>query len=148
MTAVALPTTKQSRATQQITPLQARVMLAGTPKAGKTSLLANWAPDSTLIIDTQRGSTLLDGEHYVSHVESWAGFEAVVKQLCETDHPFQTVGIDMIDDVWKFADRFAAEKNGQVAAGLVEYGKGTAEAEGLFRREIGSCWRSRSGCGS
>lgn len=132
-----LTTTKQSIRSAQITPLQARVMLAGMPKAGKSTLAAGWAPDTTLIIDTQKGTTLLDGEHYVEHVKSWEAFVTVVDDLVKPGHPFKTVVVDMADDVWKFADLFAAEKKGMVAAGLIEYGKGTAEAEGLFRREIG-----------
>lgn len=132
-----LPTTKQSMATAGITPLQARVMLAGMPKAGKSTLASGWAPETTLLIDTQKGSTLLDGEHFVSHVSSWDGFVKVVDDVVKGDHPFKTVVIDMIDDVWKAADLFAAEKKGMVAAGLIEYGKGTAEAEGLFRQQIG-----------
>lgn len=140
-----LPQTKQSRASQQVTPLDARVMVAGMPKAGKTTLAAGWAPDSTLMIDTHKGTTLLDGEHYVEHVADWAAFERVVNDLTTVEHDFKTVVIDLIDDVWKMADRFAAEKKGQVAAGLIEYGKGTAEAEGLFRREVGKLFAASVG---
>jgi len=140
-----LPERKQSRTSQQVTPFDARVMLAGMPKAGKTTLAAGWAPDTTLIIDTHKGTTLLDGEHYVEHVADWAAFEAVVAALVTAEHPFRTVVIDLIDDVWKMADRYAAEKNGKVAAGLVEWGKGTAEAEGLFRREVGKLFAAPLG---
>jgi pantothenate kinase len=35
-----LPTKKQSRESLDVTPLNARVMLAGTPKAGKSTLAA------------------------------------------------------------------------------------------------------------
>jgi hypothetical protein len=44
-----LPTQKQSRAGK--TPLNVRVLLAGTPKVGKSTLAAQWAPDETLMID-------------------------------------------------------------------------------------------------
>lgn len=132
-----LPDKTQSRASQQVTPLQARVMLAGMPKSGKTTLAAGWAPETTLIIDTHKGTTLLDGEHYVSHVASWPDFEKVVGEIIKGGHPFKTVVIDLVDDIWKFADLHAAQKKGQVAAGLIDYGKGTAEAEGLFRQQVG-----------
>jgi hypothetical protein len=145
MSATALPTAKQSRDTQGITPLNARVMLAGMPKAGKTTLAGQWAPDTTLIIDTQHGTDLLDGEHYVQHVTDWDGFVSTVDLLVAGGHPFKTVVIDLIDDVWKFADMYAADKKNVAAAALVEYGKGTEEAEGLFRRQVGRLLASTLG---
>jgi predicted GTPase len=33
-------------------------MLAGTPKVGKSTLAAAWAPDTTLIVDTHNGTKL------------------------------------------------------------------------------------------
>lgn len=132
-----LPTTMQSRRTLEVTPAQARVMLAGMPKSGKTTLLAGWKPATTLIIDTHKGTTLLDGEHFAQPVATWNEFVTTVDDIVKGDHPFETIGIDLVDDIWKFADLHAAEKSNVVAAGLVEYGKGIAEAEGLFRQQIG-----------
>lgn len=132
-----LPTTMQSRSSQSITPARARVMLAGMPKSGKTTLASGWKPATTLLVDTHKGTTLLDGEHYVAHVGTWEAFVAVVDAVVKGDHAYETVVIDLVDDIWKFADFFAAQKKNMVAAGLVEYGKGTAEAEGLFRQQVG-----------
>lgn len=145
MTALALPTSPQTRESLQITPLAARVFVAGFPKVGKSTLLGQWAPETTLILDTHHGTDLLDGEHYVQHVHDWASFERAVDQIVAGDHAFKTIGVDLVDDVWKFADLCAAQKKGQVAAGLVEYGKGTAEAEGLFRRAVGKLFASPYG---
>jgi hypothetical protein len=72
------------------------------------TLAANWAPDSTLIIDTQHGTDLLPGEHFVSHVNDWTEFCGVVDKLCAGEHEFRTVVIDMVDDVFRFADRHYA----------------------------------------
>ena len=133
-----LPTKPQTRETLAITPLQARVLLAGFPKVGKSTLLSQWAPATTLIIDTHKGSTLLPGEHYVQHVSAWQQFEETVDQIVAGRHSYKTIGVDLIDDVWKFADYAAAQKHGgKVAAGAVEYGKGTADAEGMFRQAVG-----------
>lgn len=145
MTALALPTAPQTRETLQITPLDARVFIAGFPKVGKTSLLGEWASKTTLIVDTHHGTDLLDEGHFVMHVSSWADFERVVALIVAGEHSFKTIGLDLIDDIWKFADLHAAQKKGQVAAGLVEYGKGTAEAEGLFRQAIGKLFASDYG---
>ena len=143
--APALPTQPQTRQTLQVTPLEARVMLAGMPKVGKSTVLAGWAPKTTLIIDTHHGTDLLDGEHFVQHVHDWAGFERVIDLIVAGGHQYKTIGIDLIDDVWKFADLHVAKKKGQVAAGLIEYGKGTAEAEGLFRQALGKLFASPYG---
>jgi hypothetical protein len=106
-----LPKAKQSRTSLDITPLNARVMLASTPKCGKTTLASEWAPDTTLIIDTQHGTDLLPGEHYVQHVTDWTAFASTVDKLCEPGHTFKTVVIDMVDDVWRFVDRYYAGPN-------------------------------------
>lgn len=132
--AVKLPDTKTSREGKD--PRDARILLSSPPKIGKTTLLSQWAPDTTLILDTHKGTALLDGEHYIAPIASFADFESAVDQLAAGGHQFRTVGIDLIEDIWKLADRAAAERNGKVAAGLVDYGRGTAEAEGLFRRAV------------
>lgn len=127
--------TKQTRVGK--TPAHARVMLAGMPKAGKTTMAANWNPDHTLIVDTHGGTTLLAGEHYVEHVSAWEEFVTLVDRIVKGDHPFETVVLDLTDDIYRFADLFVAKKKNMVAAGLIEYGKGLAEAVGLFQQEIG-----------
>jgi hypothetical protein len=132
-----LPTTKQSRETLNVGPLNARVMLAGMPKSGKTTLLSNWAPDSTLIIDTQRGTDLLDGEHYVEHVTDWTRFAGVVDRLAEGGHPYKTVGIDLCDDIWNFVDRHYAGPGKALATATDDYGRSAKQAEGEFRAVIG-----------
>lgn len=140
---MSLPTQKTSRAGMD--PRDARVMLAGTPKVGKTTLAGAWAPDTTLLLDTHRGTVLLDGEHYVEHIDSFSMFEKKVDEIVKTQHPFRTIVVDLIEDVWKMADLAAARANGKVAAGLVEYGKGTAHAEGLFRHAVGKLLQSQYG---
>lgn len=141
-----LPTAPQTRESQQITPLDARVLLAGFPKVGKSTLLAGWAPKTTLLVDTHKGSTLLPGEHFVQHISTWQQFEETVDLICAGNHSFKTIGIDLVDDVWKLADHAAAQRHGgKVAAGVVEYGKGTAEAEGLFRQTVGKLLASPYG---
>lgn len=135
MSKLALPTQPQTRAA--LDPRDARVMLAGFPKSGKTSLLAQWAPKETLIIDTQSGTTLLDGEHYVMHVTNWAEFVDLVDLLVAGAHQFRTIGLDMIDDLWKMADLEVSHRRKVAAASLADYGKGTAEQEAIFREQIG-----------
>jgi hypothetical protein len=132
-----LPTKPQTRDELGLTPMNARILLLGVPKVGKTTLAANWAPTKTLFIDTQHGTDMLEGEHFVKHVSSWSEFESVVDKIAEGKHEFEAIVVDTIDDVYKFCDAHVAASRGQVAAGLIDYGKGTAEAEGLFRRAVG-----------
>lgn len=133
-----LPTTKQTRDSNPVKPEQARVMLVGTPGAGKTTLSAAWAPETTLIIDTQHGTDLLDGEHYVAHVTDWKSFAALVEELTSTDHRYKTIVIDLIDDVWNWCDVAHAGKNGVSAAATDDFQKAIRTAETVFRTTLGS----------
>lgn len=119
------------------TPMHARILLIGHPKVGKSTLAASWAPDKTLILDTHNGTRLLPGEHYVQPINSYQRFTEAVDLLAKGDHQFTNVVIDTIDDIYKFADAAAGDKSGKVAAGLVDFGKGTAYAEAVFRRDVG-----------
>lgn len=134
---VTLPDKPQTRESLGITPMNARVFLAGMPKVGKTTLAATWAPAETLIIDTQAGTNLLDGEHYVAHVSDWPGFTGVVDQLARGGHLFRTVVIDMIDDVWNFADAYHAGKGKSLATATDDYSRSAKNAEGAFRHAVG-----------
>lgn len=131
-----LPTTKQSRETLGVNPLNARVLLAGMPKSGKSTLLSGWAPESTLILDTQQGTTLLEGEHYVKHIKNWREFEQTIDELAAGGHQFKTVGIDMIDDLWNFVDQHCAKSGHVLASATDDYNRSAKNAEGTFRRAI------------
>jgi hypothetical protein len=120
-----------------MSPLQARVFLAGTPKSGKTTLLGSWAPKQTLIVDTQRGTDLLEGEYFPQHIKNWNGFVETVDLLVGGDHQFKTVGIDLIDDVWMFADQHYAGGGKELATATDDYGRSAKNAEGAFRHVIG-----------
>jgi hypothetical protein len=132
-----LPDSKQSRKSLDVTPLSVRVMLAGMPKAGKSTLAAAWAPDTTLIVDTQRGTTMLDGEHYVAHVGDWQMFDRLVSELVNNEHDYKTVVLDLVDDLWTFADEFYAGKNAVLASATDDWQRSIKTAEGMFRRTIG-----------
>jgi hypothetical protein len=75
MTALALPTVPADAGDVADHAAAARVFVAGFPKVGKSTLLGQWAPETTLIVDTHHGTDLLDGEHFVQHVSDWTSFE-------------------------------------------------------------------------
>lgn len=130
-----LPDTKRVR--PEIPPASVRVLLAAPPKAGKSTLLGAWLPDTTLIIDTQDGSSLLDGDHYVQPVSDWQGFVDTVDALCAGGHPYTTVGIDLISDVWRFCDLAKAGKGAETAASTNDYQATIRAAEAVFIKTIG-----------
>lgn len=132
---MALPTEPQTRVGRS--PLTVRVLLSGTPKVGKTTLASSWAPDRTLIIDTQGGTHHLDGEHFVSHVATWPEFVSVVDELMKPGHQFECVVIDMIDDLWNFVDKHYAGKGAELATATEDYQRAARNAEGAFRVQIG-----------
>lgn len=129
---LSLPSSKTSREGRD--PRDARVLLSSPPKIGKTTLASQWAPDTTLILDTHKGTALLDGEHYVQPITSFDDFEKTVDDIVKGAHPFRTVVVDLVEDVWKFADQKAADSFGKKAAASVEYGRATGEQKGLFER--------------
>jgi hypothetical protein len=108
----------------------------GPRKVGKTTLASQWAPDTTLLLDTHKGTELLEGEHYIAPIKSLADFESAVDQIAAGGHHYRTIVVDLIEDIWKFAKRAAADRYGKLSAASVEYGKGTDEAVETFRRAV------------
>jgi hypothetical protein len=119
--------------------------LAGPPKCGKTTLLGQWAPDTTLIVDTQHGTDLLDGEHYVQHVHDWVSFVQLVDHLVAVQHRFETIGLDLVDDIWNFCDAHHAGRGAALATATDDYGRAAKNAEGAFRSTVGNLLASDLG---
>src|ERR1700744_834896 len=134
MTPVALPT---EPAVRKASPLDARVFLGGVPKVGKTTVASQWNPKHTLFLDCEGGTRLLDGEHFVLPVNRYHDFVEAV-DLLKGEHPYKTVIVDTVDQLVKLADRHVADGRKAIAAGVVDYGKGLAELEGLVRRDVGT----------
>lgn len=135
---MSLPTKPQSRA--GMPPRKARVLLGAAAKVGKTSLLGAWAPQTTLIVDTHHGTELLEGEHYVAHVRDWPGFVGIVNDLVRTRHQFQTIGLDLVGDLWRMADfHFGTTKDGlkTPASATNDYGRSSSKARAAFEVELG-----------
>jgi hypothetical protein len=117
-------------------PRRARVLLGASQKVGKTTLLGTWAPNTTLIVDTQNGTLLLDGQHYVQHVANWTEFVSVVDDIVRGNHMFHTVGLDLVNDIWRFADRYHG-KGDTPASAMDDYGRSSAKAQAAFTGQIG-----------
>ncbi len=132
-----IPETKQSRDDLEASPLDVRVLLAGMPKVGKSTLAASWAPETTLIVDTQRGTTMLEGDHFVAHVTHWREFNELVTELTTTEHRFRTVVLDLVDDLWRFCDVAHAGKGEVLASATDDWQRSIKTAEGVFIDTVG-----------
>lgn len=131
-----LPTKPQTRA--GMPPRRARVLLGAAAKVGKTETIANWAPATTLIVDTQNGTLLLNGEHYVKHVHDWPGFVGVVNDVCRGNHMFHTIGLDLVNDLWDACNLYYGKPaDGIPASAIEDYGRSGARAKAAFKSQIG-----------
>jgi hypothetical protein len=123
-------------------PRRARILLGGAAKTGKTTTLGEWAPQTTLIVDTQNGTHLLDGEHYVQHVRDWPGFVATVQDICAGGHPFHTIGLDLTNDLWAFCDLYYGRRDKDTglvfpASSQDDYGRSSSKARAGFKNTMG-----------
>jgi hypothetical protein len=121
-------------------PRRARVLLGASQKVGKTTLLGTWAPSTTLIVDTQNGTLLLEGEHYVQHVEDWPSFVTLVDDVVKGGHPFHTIGLDLVNDLWRFCDLYYGTKKDRMvipASATDDYGRSSSKARAAFMSQIG-----------
>lgn len=135
---MSLPTKPQSRA--GMPPRRARVLLGASAKVGKTTLLGDWAPRTTLIVDTHHGTELLDGEHYVAHVPTWPSFVNVIDDIVRGGHPFETIGLDLVGDLWRMCDLYYGRvKDGLTvpASAMDDYGRSSTKARAAFNAQIG-----------
>lgn len=118
-------------------PLRARVLLIGTPKAGKTTLFHGWSPQTSLFIDTHRGTEFLEPRPFVQHVHDWDRFVQTVDLLASGDHQFRTVALDLVDDIWNMCDKAFAGRGAPLASATNDYSRSIRAAEGTFRDVIG-----------
>jgi hypothetical protein len=122
--------------TNHLDPARLRALLYGAPGAGKTTLAASWYSQSTLIVDLEGGTRFLTGDHFVVRPKSYSEFMGIVNDLVTTQHQFTTLVIDSIDHLVRMADSEAGQRHGKIAAGLVEFGKGLADRDGVVMRDL------------
>ncbi len=135
---MSLPTQPQIRA--EMPPRRARLLLGATYKVGKSTLLGNWAPRSTVIVDTQNGTLLLEGAHFVEHVHDWPAFVRFVNDIVKGGHPFECVGLDLANDLWRFCDLYYGKVEDGIrtpASGVDDYQRSIKRATAAFNGQIG-----------
>lgn len=114
--------------------LDAKVLLYGPPKIGKTTLVAGLDPDHTLILATEPGHSAIEG--YVAPIGSWADFRKAGAELMEGGHPFRLVAIDTIDNLVKMCQDEVVRKLGIAHPSDMEWGKGWDVLATEFRTRL------------
>lgn len=126
-----LPTEKT---TPTLDPATAKVLLAGAPKVGKTTLASQIDPEHTLILATEPGYGAI--EAYVQPVGSWEAFREVGAELASGKHHFTTVVIDTVDELYKMCTDTVLRSLGITHPSDLDYGKGWAAVTDEFRLRI------------
>lgn len=119
----------------ELSPDRARLLIHGAPGAGKTTFASQWDPGRNLLIDVEGGTRFIQGAHVV-RPSNFTEFSSTVDELVRGGHKFKTVTVDTVNALGRMADLEAGQRYSKVAAGVVEYGKGTADRDATIFRAI------------
>jgi hypothetical protein len=116
-----------------------RAVLYGSPKIGKTSMLAHLDNDHTLFIATEPGQGGI--EAFVEECTTWEKFRAIGAALAEGDHPYKLVIVDTVDELQRMCADYvvaglAGDRKGYVHASDFDYGKGWEAITSEFRLRV------------
>jgi hypothetical protein len=126
-----LPTEK---AGPTLTMEQAKVLLCGPPKIGKSTLASQIDPDHTLFVATEPGLGAI--EAFKQDCRTWDEFREIGAALEKGNHPFKTVVIDTIDVLHTFVTEKVCREQRIKHPGDLEYGKGWGLVNDEFRLRI------------
>lgn len=99
------------------------VLLYGKPKAGKTSIAANFPRN--LLLATEVGYHGI-ANIYAVDVDSWSVFKKYLKELESefSKSQFDTVTIDTVSILWDLCEKYICQQNNVQTLGDIPYGKG------------------------
>lgn len=109
-----------------------RMLIYGQPKIGKTTFASGF--ENALYLDTQQGTKNL--EVYSVAIDSWETFLETYEQIIAGKHDFQTIIIDVIDDLYKMCLEYACKKYKMDHPSDEGYGKGWELLRNTFERPI------------
>ena len=89
---------------------QSRHMIQGVPGAGKTTFATTW-PDAVFLA-TEPGTHLMEAAEV--EIRSWPQFLQTLDELEYTDHPYKTVVIDTVDNLYARCTEHVCELLGGV----------------------------------
>ncbi len=106
------------------------ILVYGAPKIGKTTLASQF--EDCIFLATEPGLNAL--EAYQVPIESWQTFIDACKELSVGDHPFKTIVVDTIDNLFKFCSEAVLRKAGVQHESDLEWGKGWSLVKDEFLR--------------
>lgn len=131
--------------------LQYKQLIAGRPKAGKTSLFHGIVKEKFdgdmskgLLVAFEKGYSALDGIHAVD-IEEWEDFQDLVEELVDNkdEVSYEVLGFDTIDILIKLATQYVvakqsiADKKRYTAINDIGWGKGYALMEEEIAEQVG-----------
>lgn len=108
------------------------ILLYGTYKIGKSTFCSQM--DNPLFLATEPGLEAL--EVYEVKVPDWITFLQVCAEIAQGGHPFKTIVIDTVDNLWKACSEYVREKLGIMHESDLGYGKGYAMVRDEFFRVL------------
>ena len=118
-----------------------KILIAGAPKIGKSTLAAGLDPDHNLFIATEPG--LDANEVFQEPCGSWLKFRKIGEELAETKHPFTIVTVDTVDELARMCAEHVigdmaktSGKTGYVHPSDFDYGKGWQAVTDEFRLRV------------
>jgi hypothetical protein len=117
-----------------------RILIYGVGGVGKSTFLSE-APNP-IFLDTQAGTTRLDVQRF-PRPESWEDVLEAIDTLIETEHPYQTLAIDLLDDIEQLLWASICKRDGQENIEGYGYGKGYKVALVEWRQLIAKLERLR-----
>jgi len=95
------------------------ILLYGQPKIGKSTFCSQM--DNPLFLATEPGLNAL--EVYEVQIPDWKTFLQVCAEIAQGGHPFKTIVIDTVDNLWKACAEHFREKLDIVHESDLPYGK-------------------------
>ena len=118
---ITLPTAKT---TPEDSAKQAKILLYGQPKIGKSTLAATFNAEKTLVMACEPGMGGI--EAFVQPVGSWEEFRETGAALAKGDHPFETVVVDTTDEAFRFCQDYTMKLHKIKHPSEMDFGAGWA----------------------
>ena len=108
------------------------ILLYGSPKIGKSTFCSQM--DHPLFLATEPGLEAL--EVYEVKVPDWKTFLQACAEISQGNHPFKTIVIDTVDNLWKACSEYVRDQLDIMHESDLAYGKGYAMVKEEFFRVL------------
>jgi hypothetical protein len=108
------------------------ILLYGQPKIGKSTFCSQM--DMPLFLATEPGLEALSV--YEVKVPDWNTFLQVCKEIATGEHPYKTIVIDTVDNLWKTCSEFVRSRHNIQHESDLGFGKGWQLVKDEFFRAL------------